>query len=155
MALGLDEDHTVAGAQAVKRKAGRVLEHLDRGDIVRIDAQQCTTGSWRHFHAVDHVQGLHIGADGVVTANAYGEAAVGCARNQDPWYLGREGLFDRVATGAVEVFARNAPIAVRYVVEPEGAGFSGGGGTLLEAQAEVRPTKMAQDRMTRGVNDAI
>lgn len=110
MALGLDEDHAVAAAQAVKRKAGRILEHLDGGDIVRIDAEQRTTGSRRHFNAVDHVQRLHVGADGVVTANAYGETAIGCARDQDPRYPGRESFLDWVVTGAIELFARyNSP----------------------------------------------
>jgi len=130
LALGLDEDHAVAGAQAVKRKAGRVLKHLDGGDIMRIDSEQRTTGSRSHFDAVDHVQRLHVGADGVVTANAYCETAIGCARDQDPRYPGRESLLDWVVTGAIELFAR-------YDSAGERKGRRAGGRRLLRWWGDI------------------
>src|SRR5256885_17271045 len=61
--------------------------------------------------------------------------------------------------GSLPARSSSSPLTVvaasGIVGEPEGAGFSGGRAPLPDAQPEASPAKIAHDRMTRGVNDAI
>src|SRR2546430_13003015 len=56
--LGPDDDHAVGTARAPDRRLGRVLQHLNQLDVVRIDALQGPACGGLHWHVVDYVQGL-------------------------------------------------------------------------------------------------
>jgi len=103
-ALRPDDDHPVGAADAVDRRLGGVFEHLDRRDVVRVDALEGTARGGLHRHVVDHIEGLVARVKRADAADADGEAAVGSARHHHAGKAVHQQLLDRPARGARDLF---------------------------------------------------
>jgi enediyne biosynthesis protein E4 len=106
-ALGLDDDHPVGTAHAVDRGLGGVLQHLDRRDVVRIDAFEATARAGLHRHVVDHIQGLVAPLERADPADANGDTAVGGPRHHHAGKAVHQQLLDRSAGHALDFFRRH------------------------------------------------
>jgi hypothetical protein len=103
-ALGLDDDHPVGAPHAVNRRLGGVLQHLDRLDIVRIDAPEGPARAGLYRHVVDHIQGLVAPVQRGDPADANGEATLGRPRHLHAGKALHQQLLDRPAGHALDVF---------------------------------------------------
>ena len=103
-ALRPDDDDPVGAADAVDRRLGGVFEHLDRRDVVRVDALEGTARGGLHRHVVDHIEGLVARVKRADAADADGEAAVGRARHHHAGKAVHQQLLDRPARGARDLF---------------------------------------------------
>jgi hypothetical protein len=106
-ALGLDDDHPVGAAHAVHPSLGGILQHLDRLDIVRIDAPERPARYSFQRHAVDHVQRLAAPVQRGDPADANGDATVGRPRHLHAGKAVHQQLLDRPAGCALDVFLRH------------------------------------------------
>ncbi len=105
--LGLDDDDSVGGPHAVHRRLGGVLQHLDRLDVVRIDASEGAARAGLHRHVVDHVQGLVAPVERRDPADANGDAAIGGPRHDHAGKAVHQHLLDRPAGRALDLFRRH------------------------------------------------
>jgi len=105
--LGPDDDDAVGAAHPVQRRFGGLRQHLDRLDVVRIDAPEGpAVGGWQG-HVVDHIQRLvarHERADAV---DANGDAAVARPSDDHARKAGHQHFLDRPAGRAIQVFRRD------------------------------------------------
>ncbi len=105
--LGPDDDDAVGAAHAVQRRFGGLRQHLDRLDVVRIDAPEGpAVGGWQG-HVVDHIQRLvarHERADAV---DANGDAAVARPSDDHARKAGHQHFLDRPAGRAIQLFRRD------------------------------------------------
>jgi len=106
-ALGLDDDHPVGAAHPVHRRLGGVLQHLDRRDVMRIDASEGSARCCLHGHTVDHVQRLVAPVQRRDPADANGDATVGRAGHHHAGKAVHQQLFDRPAGRTRDLFLRH------------------------------------------------
>jgi len=105
--LGLDDDHPVGAAHPVHRRLGGVLQHLDRRDVMRIDAPERPARCCFHRDTVDHVQRLVAPVQRRDPADANGDAAVGRARHHHAGKAVHQQLLDRPAGRTRDLFLRH------------------------------------------------
>jgi enediyne biosynthesis protein E4 len=103
-AFRLDDDDAVGAAQSVHRGLGRILQHLDRCDVVGVDATEAATWPGVDRHAVDHVQRLIAAGERRAAANAHRDAAVEGAGDLDAGEPALEHFFDGLARVTIDVF---------------------------------------------------
>src|SRR4029078_3454282 len=132
--FSLDQNHAVSGAQTIVRQTGGVLQNFDGGNVVGIDPEQSANAPGLNGDAVDDVEGLHIGADRRITANAYGNSPVGSSGDHDTRNpRGERCLYRIPLPGAIDVVAGNrcgrewgSPSTRRSGVTRSCAGRNGG-----------------------------
>ncbi len=105
--LGLDDDHPVGAAHPVHRRLGGVFQHLDRRDVMRIDAPERPARCCFHRDTVDHVQRLVAPVQRRDPADANGDAAVGRARHHHAGKAVHQQLLDRPAGRTRDLFLRH------------------------------------------------
>ena len=105
--LGLNDDHPVGAAHPVHRRLGGVLQHLDRRDVMRIDAPERPARCCFHRDTVDHVQRLVAPVQRRDPADANGDAAVGRARHHHAGKAVHQQLLDRPAGRTRDLFLRH------------------------------------------------
>src|SRR6184192_856216 len=105
--LGLNDDHPVGAAHPVHRRLGGVLQHLDRRDVMRIDAPERPARCCFHRDTVDHVQRLVAPVQRRDPADANGDAAVGRARHHHAGKAVHQQLLDRPAGRPRDLFLRH------------------------------------------------
>jgi hypothetical protein len=105
-ALGRDDDDAVGAPHAVHRRLRGVFQHLDRLDVVRVDALEGPARGGFQGHAVDHVQGLVAPVQRREPADAHRDAAVPRARHLHAGKAFHQQLLDRPAVRAVDFFRR-------------------------------------------------
>jgi len=105
--LGLNDDHPVGAAHPVHRRLGGVFQHLDRRDVMRIDAPERPARCCFHRDTVDHVQRLVAPVQRRDPADANGDAAVGRARHHHAGKAVHQQLLDRPAGRTRDLFLRH------------------------------------------------
>jgi FG-GAP-like repeat len=105
--LGPDDDHSVGAAHAVQRRLGRLLQHLDRFDVVRTEALEGPApGGWLG-HVVDHIQGLVARHERADPVDANGDAAVARPSDDHAGKAGHQHFLDRPAGRAIDLVRRD------------------------------------------------
>jgi hypothetical protein len=105
-ALGPDDDHPVGAAHPVHRRLGGIFQHLDRRDVVRIDAPERPARRGLQRDTVDHVQRLAAPVQRGDATDADGDAPVGRPRHHDAGKAVHQQLLDRPAVRARDLFFR-------------------------------------------------
>ena len=101
----LDENHAVRAADAVESQTSRILHHFDRRDIVGIDSQEAAARSRLDWLPVDHIEWFGVAIDGSRSANSESDPTVCSSGDRHTRNAGLQGLFDRLRSGAIKVFA--------------------------------------------------
>src|SRR5690348_3298263 len=94
--FGGDDDDAVGAAQAIQRRLGGLLQHLDRFDVVGVDPRQVSVGTGIDHHPVEHVQRGVAAPDGRAPTDAHRKAAVGRAGHLHAGKATHQHLFDRL-----------------------------------------------------------
>src|SRR5690349_21693796 len=100
--LRFNDDHAVRTTASIHREVGRVLQDLDRLDVVRAEPTQAAARARRYRYAVDHVQWLIAAEERALTADLHGEAAVGGPRHCNAGDAALKYLLDRIAGSGID-----------------------------------------------------
>src|SRR5579872_4605705 len=103
--LRLDHDDPVGGSAAVHRQARRVLQDLDRLDVIRIDPAQTSICTGLDFLTIDDIERLGTTVRRLSASNTDDDSTIRRLRDVDAGDTAGEHFLDRLVGRGTDVLS--------------------------------------------------